>query len=1150
MILPVSKNPHPAGEAPVSYVLVFRRAFSALKNHGRLSVSLSLLCAFFLLSLLPFTSLRAQVTTSGISGYVIDAREHPVIGGVVTVLHVTSGSEYNAVTDAKGAYHIMNVRPGGPYRVTVSMLGYKSFLAENIQIPLGDNYLLHARLEDQVYDIASVVVTAAQNSIFNTARTGTLTHINARELAILPSISRGVSDFIRLTPQAGSDNSFAGRDGRYNNLTIDGASFNNRFGLSSALPGGAAQPISLDAIQELTVSISPFDIRQSSFTGANINAVTRGGDNTFRGSVYTYLRPRSFTGYRVNGVKIAEAEQKESQNYGLTFSGPLVKNKLFFFVTGEIEQKTTTGISWTPTQSDEPVGTGSGNAGSFRSRVTTYDLERVSNHLKTKYGYDPGVYENIPPFDTRNYKFVTRLDWNIKPNHKAMIRYNHVDSGNDVIVNQASRPSDLPLLGANRFSTDAFSFGNSNYRVKDRVQSITGELNSRFSQRVSNKLMVSYTYLETSRTSKSDPFPFVDIWEGGRQYMSFGYELFSFNNIIKNSTFQIINNTTISLGNHTLVAGVSYEYQHFLNSYQREALSYYRYASVDDFLNDRTPTGFAITYPYEGDRSPGVKLSYGQFGFYVQDEWSVTKKLKLTGGMRLEISNCLNSLGQGSAIDRQPDAVPVTQLPFDGGRYYDMGRWPKTLVSFSPRVGFNWDIQGDRSWQLRGGTGLFSGYVPFVWYTNQPGSSGFVQSPEVSLPGASLPAGFHFLPDYREVINNPAYANFFPKDKGLLPLNSALNKVDDDFKLPQVWRTSVATDIKLPGSLTLTLEGLYSKDVHAATQVNANLPSQTTGRFNGADNREVWWGAADDSWNNSSLAARKVQSDVSNFMVLTNHNRGHQWFFTVQLARKTASGFSGNIAYTFNRSRDCGGNPGSAAASAWSSNVSAGSLNRPELGYSIYSTPHRVNGYISYSKTFLKHLTSTFSLYYNGSSPQRVSYIYTNDLNGDGNSSDLLYVPASPDEIRFVNQAGYTAEQQSADFFAYIDGNSYLKNRKGKYAERAGGTAPWLNCFDFKFVQDVFTNFGTDTRYTLQFTVDILNVGNMLCSSWGVPRTMSQLDYTNAKVLTYKGVDSDKTPLFTVNGTSSQDFKDNLTWVPNESVASTWGCMIGFRLKF
>ena len=1099
----------------------------------------------FMLCLLAFSAASAQVTTSSMSGHVQDEQGAPVVGALVLATHTPSGTEYSAIVDGTGNYRIMNMRSGGPYSVKISMLGFQTVLNEGINIALGDNYVLDVTLPIESTDLDEVVVTGTRSSILNSDRAGVATNINNRQLNVLPTVSRSISDFTRLTPQAGNSGSFGGRDTRYNNVSIDGAAFAQRFGLSTSnnYPGGDAQPISLDAIQEISVNLTPFDIRQSNFTGANINAVTKSGDNSYHATAYTFQRFKSMTGDRVQDATVANAKTTSRQTYGASVGGPIIKNKLFFFINGELEYKSFLGNQW------QPSTDGVGSAENKISQTTIADLERVSNFLKEKYNYDPGAYQNFGNSAADNYKIMARIDWNISKNHKLMVRYNDVKSQDDNLVSGASTPGGVRLNNAGRNSINSISFANTGYKQENRVRSITAELNSVFSPKVSNKLLASFTNINDTRKTDGDLFPFVDIMRLGSDgktyegYMSFGTEIFSFNNGVLNNTYHITDKVTIGLGQHTLTAGLSYENQHFSNGYMREGTTYYAYNSVDDFINNAKPAAFAYQLGYPGNEDARTKLTFGLASVYVQDEWRVNPTLRLTAGLRLEVPIFYTKLQGPTSTSINGVQTPLSEIPFENGQTVNLSQWPKSKPLFSPRVGFNWDITGDRSIQLRGGTGIFTGLLPFVWFTNQPGSAGFVQSPEVVLTGGGVPNDLRFNPNYRDqVFNNPAIFPNPPK-AGETPSGSNFAKVDENFKLPQLWRTSVAADFRLPWEMVLTLEAMYSKDINAVTQRNINLPDPV-GNFTGVDDRPRW---------NSG----KLNKDVSSMMVLTNTNKGHQASLTVQLTKQFSNGLSGMIAYTYNNAKDLTANPGSVALSAWRSSASVGSLNDPGVSYSAFSMPHRVNGYISYSVDWAKnHLRSTFTLYYSGTNQGRLSYVFSNDMNGDTFGQDLIFIPR-PDQTNFVDvknketgKVTYSAAEQQRDYEAFLNGNSYLKKRQGQYAERYGDVQPWINQFDFKFMQDIASNFGSNNRYSLQFSVDILNVGNLLNKNWGVYYTNGMQSYENFRLFTYTGQNAAGAAQYTLNASSSDNFKKNSKWVGQNSTASTWGILFGLRLSF
>jgi hypothetical protein len=612
--------------------------------------------------------------------------------------------------------------------------------------------------------------------------------------------------------------------------------------------------------------------------------------------------------------------------------------------------------------------------------------------------------------------------------------------------------------------------------------------------------------------------------------MSFGYELFSYNNDVTNKTLSITDNLTINLNAHTITAGISYDRLYFYNSYIREGTSYYRYASVDDFINGADPSGFGVTYGYNGNDAPGAIATFGLASVYAQDEWQVSPKLKVIYGVRVE---------KPVYLDKMSDNPAISALTFADGKKIDVSTWPKSKMIVSPRIGFNYDVKGDRSLQIRGGTGLFTGLLPFVWFTNQPTNSGLIQVPEIGWgPGNANLAGLAFNPDYKAFI--ASRPDLFPQSPSTLPNGSALAQVAKNFKFPQVWRSNLGIDVELPYDMVFTAEAIVSKDINAVKQVNIN-ETAPTGTMSGSDNRPFW----------TSSTVAKVVTTISNAMELANTKDGYQYSLTAQLTKNFRNGLSGMLAYTYTMAKDITSNPGSSAYSAYSSNTAIGSLNDPGLSYSAFSTPNKLVGDVSYRIEYAKFFATTISLVYQGYQTGRWSYTTSNDLNGDGMSSDLLYVPKNAGDITFGDAAGMTAADQQAAFWAYVEGNKYLKSREGKYAERFGQIQPWIHRFDAKILQDIFTNFGTDRKYTLQFSIDILNAGNMINDKWGTYTYNPLASYDNVRPLTVLTRGNATTaPVYRLNATSLDDFKAKTTLSKNISTSSTWGCLFGVRLLF
>lgn len=1085
---------------------------------------------FLLLFSLSSLIMYSQVTTSGVSGKVYNTEKVSLPGATVIIVHEPSGTQYSTITDSEGLFRIPNLKVGGPYKLTITYLGYQTLVENDINLSLGQTLSLNESLKETSVNMKEVEVVANKSALIDGNRTGASTSVNSNLITTLPSINRSITDFTKLSPQS-NGNSFAGRDGRYNNITIDGANFNNNFGLSSkSLPGGDAQPISLDAIEEISINVAPFDIRQSNFTGANVNAVTKSGTNKWKGTVYDYYRNKSFNGSKVEDKTLTLTDQT-TNSYGFSIGGPIIKNKLFFFGNFEKEKSSFPGIPWKPSTD------GVGDADNFISRTSETDLETMRQFLLTNYGYNPGDYNNFGNFASENYKILGKIDWNINDHNKLAIRYNYVKSTNDQQVNATSAPGTRSTFG--RIGEMSMTFSNGNYGFLNTVGSVSAELNSVWNTS-SNKFLFTYTKIRDTRSSNSDPFPFVDIYKDGNPYMSFGYELFTKDNDVENNVLTFTDNFSYYLGRHTLTAGASFDKLYFGNSYKRYGTSYYRYASMDDFYNNAAPTTFGLTYPY-GDGDGYAKLNFGYGAVYGQDEFQVNDNLKITGGVRLELPMYFDNLTTNPAVSdlifNDLDGNPLS---------INVGNWPKSKVTISPRIGFNWDSKGDKSLQVRGGTGIFTGRLPFVWFTNQPTNSGTLQN-TVEITKADQLTDFTFSSDPFFHLSN---TDLFPSSMSSKAPGS-IAVVDQNFKMPQVWRTNLAVDLKLPHELILTLEGIYSKDVNGVIQYNANLKS-TEATFTGSDTRPRYSFLED-----GKTYDNRLNSSVSSAMVLTNtKDNGSVYSLTAQLSKPFTKGFYGFVAYTYTGAKDLTSNPGSAAQSAWSSNPTVYNQNNPGLSYSQFAVPHRVVGSVSYHKEYLRHLGTTVSVLYQGSSQGRLDYIYSNDMNGDGNAADLMYIPSDESEITFVDITKkdadgnvvtvFTADEQNTAFWNYVEQDEYLKNHKGEYAERYGVVMPWLNRFDVKIMQDIFTNIGKN-KHSLQLSLDLLNVGNLISSNWGVykKQTLGSYDIT---LLKYVKANSDGVPTYQMNYTGTS--LPTKTYTSLLSTQSTWGAQVGLRYNF
>jgi hypothetical protein len=1065
-------------------------------------------------------ALFAQVTTSSITGSVKDAKGEALIGATVKATHQPSGTVYGTTTNNNGRFNIQNMRTGGPYAVEVSYIGFQNQAYNNISLSLGVPYSLDARVSESGTALDEVVVSAGRTEVFNATKTGAATNIGSQQISNLPTITRSLEDLTRLTPQANGVG-FAGRDNRYNNIQIDGANFNNGFGTSSGdlLPGGSTRPISIDAIEEIQVNIAPYDVRQSGFTGAGINAITRSGTNTYTGSAYTFFRNQDLRGTKVGDRELPAQPDNSTKTYGARVGGPIIKNKLFFFGNFEHENEVFPGVTWV---ANRPGATGN------VSRTTAADLDRVRQHLINTYDYDPGTYENYAnEFANTSSRFLARLDWNITDNHRFTVRYNYAEGTSDQTVSSNSAPN-------------ALVFENSNYSFLNKVSSLTAELNSTLSARVSNQILATFSKNQATRQTPGSIFPFVDIWKDGDNYMSFGTELFSAANDLINDNYSIIDNYTYQAGKHTLTGGASYELMKYGNLFLRNATSYYRYSSVDAFINDEAPTSYGLSYAYPGqDRY--TRVNFGLAGLYAQDKFTVNNQLDLTFGVRAELPLYLNDIGTNAQIDKlvlaDTDGTPTT---------YSSGSWPRSRVMLSPRIGFNYDVLGDGVLKLRGGTGIFAGRIPFVYFTNMPGATGLITN-TLDPANANILPNLTFKPDPMYWFNNGPENVFLRTPAGGTPSSIAL--VDEDFKNPQVWRTSLGADWNIAGTpLVASADLLYTKDIHSVYQFNPNRKAATMQMAYSGDTRDFW---------NGITNARYNPATGNIATVLTNSDKGYSFSGTAGLTLPETHGFSGSVFYTYTDAKDITGNPGSSASSVWSSNYSINDPNEQYLSTSQYAIPHRVVGTISYRKEYLNHLGTTLSLFFDGAPQGRFAYTTNGDLNRDGVNLDLLYIPKDAAELNFADikdngQTVFTAAEQRAAYEYLVNNDKSLKNSKGGYVARNGGLMPWLNRYDFRILQDVFTDIG-GRRNTLQVSFDVQNLANLISADWGVAQQLNGGSSFNYPLLNVADVTPQGVPTFNMITITDQNGQRVLPASPfrdNFNITSTWRMQLGLRYSF
>ncbi|WP_207532531.1 TonB-dependent receptor [Desertivirga arenae] len=1097
---------------------------------------------FSLFLLLGVNSVFSQITTSTLTGLVKDEKGDPLVGASVKATHLPTGTAVGTAARADGRFLIANLRAGGPYTIEVAFIGFAPKKFQNIYLKLSEPLVLNVTLNETGTQLSEVVISANGNSILNADRSGSTTNISRQQIQALPTITRSVNDITRLTPQAGGPNgSVAGGSYRSNNFTVDGANFNNQFGIGQNVPASGS-PISLDALDEISINVTPYDIRQTGFTGAAINAVTRSGTNNFSGTAFYLGRGDEQQGGKVNGSRIAKQNYEQTQ-YGFSIGGPILKNKLFFFVNAEFNDITQPGPNKIAATPEVPFGPTNTNV----ARPTAVFLDEVRSYLINNYQYDPGAYQGYQN-ESNNDKFLARLDWNIAPNHRFNIRYNQVESKTPRPLSSSTTNSGVTYGSAvNRLSNQALHFANSAYFQEENLYSVSGELNSSlFAGRVTNTLRGTWTHQNDPRSSGGGVFPLVDILSAGNPITTFGYEPFTYGNLRDVQTYSVNDDLSMVLGKHSLLGGFQAEFSKTKNGFQRYATGFYTFASWEDFKNGADPTNYALTYSLTPDGSQAFPtFKFAQYSFYVQDQYSVNERLKLTGGIRLELPT-------------YPDVEEMKTHPLVAGLTYandekiNTGSMPKTSLMFSPRIGFNWDIKGDRSLQLRGGSGIFTGRIPYVWIVSQSGDSGMLQYLQTySTPQDIAAAGIKFSPDVTKYIpvNKAAAGTTIP---------SSISAMAKDLKFPQSWKSSLALDFKLPFGVVGTVEGIYQKDLNAVYARNANLVDPTAMAITGyPDNREIYPSGAARYINRLDAQGRLTASGTgsADAIVMDNKKGGHYWSVTGQLNKQFSKGLSATAAYTHSEAKNYGDLGGDQIANLWSYPYIIGNSNNPTLSYTSNVIPDRVIASVTYRKEFLRHLATSFSLFYEGSIQGRYSYYYSSDFNRDNQTNDLIYVPNDPSEITFANipantngySKAYTPQEQSDIFFAYIEQDDYLKTRKGKYAERNGAKLPWRNQVDVRFAQDLFANVGK-SKNSLQFTIDIFNFGNLLNSKWG------NVDFVNNQAILVPQNVSSLSPTGSVKPTfrlanAQGDIVRN-TYSTNQTISSTYYLQMGLRYRF
>lgn len=1098
----------------------------------------------------------SQVTTSAISGTVKTSAGKALSGATVEIKHIPTGTRYFSTTNEAGNYGAPSIRPGGPYTVKVSYVGYKTSETIEVTAPLGNNINVRVIMEPELNALQEVVVkVASAKNAFAKNRTGAGQQFSTREINAIPVTgARSITAITKYNANAGANGTFGGQDSRMNNFTIDGSVFNNAFGLGGESQAGgrtSASAISLDAIEQLQVNIAPFDVRQTGFTGSGINAVTRSGTNEIEASVYTSMRSskKEFIGTTPGEVRIVPGTFEE-RIYGARFGAPIIKDKLFIFGSFETINNISPATTWTSTNSPTPSGQVS--APSFGQ------MQDLSTFMQTNFNYTTGPWENFNA-ERDSKKFLIKLDWNVNDNNKFSIRYVQHDSFSEEMTSNSGSLG----LGNRRTSPFAMSYQNSGYLQRDDTRSIVAQLDTKFSDKLFNNMIVGYDYQNEDRAllKGSTLFPTVDIRDGEltpnliagtRNFISLGLDPFTPGNKLDYSTFHITNNLTRYAGNHTLLFGVNYENRTSNNTFFSGSNGVYVFNSIDQFkaaalesialgglpsVNNRADL---FQYRYSalpGGVEPVQVVKSHKFDAYFQDDYKVGDNLKMTFGLRATRISFENTGLENPA---------VTSLSYRNGEKFNTSEMPNTQYLFEPRVGFNLDLNGDAKTLLRGGTGIFTGNPPYVFISNLIGNNGV-------------------LTGFIESTTSGFTANPLPPANPTAPSSYDLAFTDKNFKFPQVWKSTIAVDQKLPFGFIGTIEGIYNRNINEVYYYNTNF-ANAVGTLNGSvsgDSRPLFGSTSVGTSTAVNNDGVRINNNVSNGIVLSNSSRGEFYSTTFKLEYPYKKGLWGSVAYTRSETQDLM-SAGSIATGSWTGARSVNGNNDLNLATGNNNTPHRIVGVLGYKIEYGKKAGAATSINfgYIGEQSGTMSYTYAGDLNRDAVSgNDLLFVPLKATDLRFApitqtlggsTQVLFTEAQQQAAFDAYINQDPYLSTRRGQYAERNASILPMLHRIDMSVTQDFFIRI-SGKKHSFQFRADILNFGNLLNRAWGVSQRFTNSQILGVTVPNAPSAANNFTPFFQMGFQTDNTGKRSLatdTTQKNGSTFDVWQAQFTLRYTF
>ncbi|WP_292890033.1 carboxypeptidase regulatory-like domain-containing protein [Nonlabens sp.] len=1057
-------------------------------------------------------SVSAQVTTSSINGRImetIDTAQEPLLGVTIVAVHGPTGTNYGTSTDIEGYYRIPNMRVGGPYTITISYVGKKEETLENIFLQLGQSERISLTMTDESNALDAVVVNAVRDGIFDSGKTGTETNVSLRDINTMPSVTRGIGDFLRKTPQAQvSENgaiSIAGQNNRYNSIFIDGAVNNDVFGLAGSGTNGGqigVNPISIDAIESFQVNVAPFDVRQSGFTGGAINAITRSGTNEVKGSAYFYTRNQNLAGKTPVGISEDNREKLDdftANLYGVRVGGPIIKDKLFFFVNAEVQRE----------EEPRPFDSSLYNGDSSIAEINT-----LRDNIINTFGYNPGGYENTIT-ELNSEKFTIKLDYNIDDKNSITAKHNYV-KGESISPSQSSNRN--------------INFANAGIFFPSETNFTTLEWNTTNGKNLSNNLIVSYTSVNDNRDPLGNPFPRVQINDGDGS-ITFGSEAFSTANILEQNIFTVTNNFEVSKGAHNMTFGGNFENYDIRNVFVRQNFGQYTFNSLADFNtyfdNDATNDALADSYFHSyslvdpagtsGDdiQNAAASFQYSQLGLYAQDQWSIADNFKLTYGVRFDVPFWEDGAANDDFNNRTVGLIEAEGYDLEGAR---VGKKVKSQVHISPRAGFNWDVKGDRTTQIRGGLGIFTSRIPLVW----PG--GAYNNNGLSIGEANAFDSQTFVADPSNQPLNGAPA------PGSGAVGGQIDIFAPDFKLPQVMKYNIGVDQKTDiWGLVVSADFLYNETINNVFYQNLNL-APSTQSLNNADGRPFYNRSAE------------IDDTYSRIILATNTNEGWSYNGTFSISKPFENGFGGQVSYSYGQGKSVFEGTSSQNSSQWRGVATVNGKNTAGVGNSEFAFGHRVSANASYEIEWNENIKTTFGMFYNGQQGGTINYIYQGRdlLNDDSSDNALFYIPRDQSEINLVENNGISAADQWAALDAYIDSNDYLSERRGQYAERNGDRGPWNHIVDLKVLQDFSLNFN-DKEHTFQLSLDIFNFFNFLNKDWGEQRFIS----SNVGIVEVErnGVN----PEFSFN----PNFAEGLEIIDDAGTRSSrWQMQVGLRYIF